>query len=80
MTPIYDPTAMPQTFNVGDRVRWINAPLPKYQNAEGIIVKILPSAALPDFTLYDVRFEFGTRSLLGNAIELVQGRTRDASN
>jgi hypothetical protein len=62
----------PTIYSVGDRVRWSKAQFHKYQGAEGIIIRIVHITALPEFTLYDVRFEFGTHTLLAEQIELVK--------
>ena len=60
---------MPQSFIVGDRVRWSKAFSSDYKNAEGTIVRIVPVRAMPEFTLYDIRFEFGMHTLLASQIE-----------
>jgi hypothetical protein len=62
--------ALPRGFKVGDRVRWINALSSDYTKAEGTIVRVVPVTSVPEFTLYDIRFEFGNRTVLGSHVEL----------
>lgn len=59
--------------SVGDRVRWTNAIAMEYGHPVGIILSIvLANADFPQFTLYEVEFVFGTRSLYGTQIELAK--------
>jgi hypothetical protein len=61
-----------QSFTLGDRVRWSKAFSSDYKNAEGTIVRIVPIRAMPEFTLYDIRFKFGMHTLLASQIEPAQ--------
>jgi hypothetical protein len=68
-TTRYDSGSMTRSFTVGDRVRWSTAFSSDYKNAEGTIIRIVPVSAMPQFTLYDIRFEFGKHTLLASQIE-----------
>ena len=61
---------MHDAFKTGDRVRWSKGTLPEYQNAEGTVTAILETTDdLPEFTLYEIEFEFGKRTLYRTQIE-----------
>jgi hypothetical protein len=58
-------------FKVGDHVRWVKAAFsPEYKNAVGIVESGIPSDTDAEgFTMYDIKFEFGKRTLYGTQIE-----------
>lgn len=59
-------------FKIGDRVRWGRAvPDPNLKDLTGVIVAIIPSDMdLPQFTMYDIKFDFGIYTLYGTQIRL----------
>lgn len=63
---------MPVLFKVGDRVRWRHAVRDSYaKNALGIITSLIPNeTGVDEFTLYEIKFDFGTFTLYGTQIEL----------
>ena len=62
-----------QRFNVGSRVRWVRAlTLPEYKNAVGTVEFVIPDLNVEEFTTYDIRFPFGTRTLYSTQIEDAQ--------
>jgi len=60
-----------QVFRVGDNVRWVRAvSAPEYRNIVGIVIAVIPDEHnSPDFSMYEVQFSFGTRTLYGTQIE-----------
>jgi hypothetical protein len=47
------------SFQIGDRVRWLKEK-PRFTGSVGIVVNVLSNDQhLPDFNLYDVKFDFG---------------------
>jgi hypothetical protein len=58
-------------FKVGDSVRWVKAVAsPEFKNAVGIVELVIPSNTDgPKFDIYNIEFEFGTRTLYGTQIE-----------
>jgi hypothetical protein len=62
---------MPMEFKVGDQVRWLHAvPDSTARNALGTITAVVPNeTGVDDFTLYEVKFEFGVFTLYGAQIE-----------
>jgi len=57
-------------FRVGDRVVWKNATLGlAHENNAGTVVNVIPhEKQLDEFALYDVDFDFGTRTLYGTQL------------
>jgi len=50
-------------FQVGNRVRWMTDQVDPRQSI-GLVIQILPNArGLREFDLYQVAFDFGTRTL-----------------
>ena len=62
-----------EVFHVGDHVRWVRAVAsPECRNAIGVILAIVPDDRNSrEFSIYEVRFTFGTRTLYGTQIECV---------
>jgi hypothetical protein len=60
--------------SVGDRVRWAHATSdPNKVDVSGIVMAVIASDfGLDDFTMYDVKFDFGTSTLYGTQIEAAQ--------
>ena len=60
-------------FVVGDRVRWRHAvPESNARNALGIVTTVIPNeTGVDEFTLYEIKFDFGTFTLYGAQIEVV---------
>jgi hypothetical protein len=58
-------------FRIGQKVRWVRAvSVPEYRNVVGMIVAVVPDGGhSPEFSMYDVQFPFGTRTLYGTQIE-----------
>jgi hypothetical protein len=58
-------------FQVGDHVRWVNAVSSlEYKNAVGTVEFMIPNdTGVEEFTMYDIQFEFGTRTLYGTQLE-----------
>ena len=58
-------------FVVGDRIRWQHAvPESNAKNALGIITAVIPNeTGVDEFTLYEIKFNFGTFTLYGAQIE-----------
>ena len=57
-------------FRKGDRVRWCRVDSdPSETEAQGTIVAVITSDAdRPEFTMYDVEFDFGVVTLYGTQI------------
>jgi hypothetical protein len=57
-------------FKVGDHVRWINAvSIPELKNAVGVVESVIPNdTQVDEFTMYEIEFEFGPRTLYGTQI------------
>lgn len=62
---------MPILFKVGDRVRWRHAVHESNaKNALGVITSVIPNeTGVDEFTLYEIKFDFGTFTLYGAQIE-----------
>jgi len=60
------------SFKVGDNVRWTKAVASsEYKNAVGTVESVIPNdTGVEEFTLYDVKFPFGTRTLYATQIEI----------
>jgi hypothetical protein len=58
-------------FKVGDHVRWTKAlSSSEYKNAVGTVEAVIPNdTGVEEFTLYDIKFAFGIRTLYGTQIE-----------
>jgi hypothetical protein len=58
-------------FRIGDRVCWTRAVAdPNKVHIPGTVIDVIPGdSALDAFTMYDVKFEFGTFTLYGTQIE-----------
>lgn len=61
----------PMVFKVGDQVRWRHAVRdPTARNALGTITAVIPNeTGVDDFTLYEIRFDFGAFTLYAAQIE-----------
>jgi len=57
-------------FKVGDYVRWAAAESEsRYKNCVGTITAVIPNDKnLDAFAMYDVRFDFGDRTLYGTQL------------
>ncbi len=62
---------LPMLFKVGDQVRWRHAVSElKAKNALGTITAVIPNeTGVDDFTLYEIKFDFGAFTLYGGQIE-----------
>jgi hypothetical protein len=62
-------------FTIGERVRWVRAVSgPEYRNVIGMVVAVIPDDRNSrQFSMYDVQFSFGLRTLYGTQIEAVEG-------
>jgi hypothetical protein len=57
-------------FLVGDKVRWVSAvSVPEYKNAVGVVESVIPNdTQVDEFTMYEIEFKFGPRTLYGTQI------------
>ena len=62
---------MPMVFKVGDQVRWRHAIRESTaRNALGTITAVIPNeTGVDDFTLYEIKFDFGVFTVYGAQIE-----------
>jgi hypothetical protein len=59
------------SLQIGDRVRWSNEKFGR-SGSVGIVVNVLlMTHDLPDFNLYDVKFDFGVRTLHASELTLL---------
>lgn len=65
-------------LNVGDKVRWVRAVLgSQYSNAVGVVVLVIPDDRHSrEFSMYEVQFSFGLRTLYGTQIEAADANPR----
>ena len=58
-------------FKVGDQVRWRHGvPELKAKNALGIVTAVISNeTGVEEFTLYEIKFDFGAFALYGSQIE-----------
>jgi hypothetical protein len=58
-------------FKVGDQVRWLHGVHElKEKNALGTITDVTPNeTGVDEFTLYEIKFDFGAFTLYGSQIE-----------
>jgi hypothetical protein len=59
-------------FKVGDRVRWVRAvSSPERKNFVGTIASVIADDIhVDEFTMYEVKFQFGVATLYGTQIEV----------
>ena len=57
-------------FKVGDHVRWVSAvSVPEYKNAVGVVESVIPNdTQVDEFTMYEIKFKFGLRTLYATQI------------
>ena len=62
-------------FDSGQKVRWVRAvSVPEYRSVVGMVVTVIPDDRHSrEFSMYDVQFPFGMRTLYGTQIEAADG-------